>query len=181
MIPPFDAVPVCDAVPDDALDDAALSSNKKVGVNAYWKGGKVRSVHLRPRQVGSTHLRIDTRRTVLRFSVSASCRQALCAARDGHSVVRGQILELGKYHSRSRRNTAYPCLGARTDTRVNQGRSTSGGIGLGVEAEIGTEELDALVVALLNDPLLTSRRLLVVSRVASCQGHRGTSVRVGHL
>lgn len=35
MIPPFEAVPVCEAVPEDALDEAELSSNKKVGVNAY--------------------------------------------------------------------------------------------------------------------------------------------------
>lgn len=35
MIPPFEAVPVCEAVPEDALDEASLSSNKKVGVNAF--------------------------------------------------------------------------------------------------------------------------------------------------
>ena len=36
MIPPFEAVavPVCAAVLEDALLDAALSSNKNVGVNA---------------------------------------------------------------------------------------------------------------------------------------------------
>lgn len=92
-----------------------------------------------------------------------------------------------KYCRRIRNNPfwglvlTYPCLRTGTDTRIDQGRSTGGRIGLGVEAKVRSKKLNTLVVPLLDDPLLASRRLLVVRIVASCQCYRGSAVRVGHL
>lgn len=77
---------------------------------------------------------------------------------------------------------AHPGLGTRTDAGVDDCRSTGLGIGLSVEAEVGTEELDALVVSFLDHPLLVGRvGLVVVGAVASFQGYGSSVARVGHL
>lgn len=86
-----------------------------------------------------------------------------------------------KYRSKLLCRCAYPCLGTGTDTRIDQGGSAGGGIGLSIEAKVRSEELDALVVALLDDPLLTSRCLPVVSAITGRQSDRSASVGVGHL
>jgi hypothetical protein len=79
-------------------------------------------------------------------------------------------------------NITYPGLRAGANAGVNDGRSTGSRVSLGVEAQVGAEELNTLVISWLDHPLLVGRsRLVAVGAVTGGQSDGSTIARIGYL
>lgn len=129
------------------------------------------------------HLSVDTRAATLRLSVRTGDGKTLSAASNGDSVIRSQVLRSKgvKIAYFDIWSCTYPGLRVCANARINQYEPPSFRVALGIQAQVGAVQLNALVVPRRDNPLLTGRGHLTVIAVTGRQCDRRSAVGISNL